>query len=119
MTKDRRNFIKKAGLAVGAIGIAGQVNAAKLITTEFDKLNLPQEQRDFLSNLSEWVNRYYDVVMEERKKGAFKDNNKITALADEAESWMPKAAPYLDNPTFKKHFLDISFKLSDAITEDY
>ncbi len=117
--ENRRSFIKKTGLALGTIGIAGKAGAFTLISTDFSKLSLPQEQIDFLENLSDWVNRYYQVVQQEKRKGVFKNNKRIASMADEVEKWMPEAKRYLDNPLFKTHFLDISFKLTDAVTPDY
>ncbi|MBI9036016.1 MAG: hypothetical protein JEZ03_16260 [Bacteroidales bacterium] len=117
--ENRRSFIKKTGLALGSVGVVGKTGAIALINTDFSMLDLPDEQIDFLKNLTDWVNRYYQVVLEEKRKGVFKDNKRIAAMADEVEHWMPKAAQYLDNPVFKKHFMDISFKLTDAVTPDY
>lgn len=117
MKTNRRNFIKKAGLVLGAT--TGVGSAEKLISSSsvFDHSALVnEEQIQLLEHFEDWVNVYIEVIQEEKiLNREFKDNQAIISLPSEIEKWMPEIKKHLGDKQFATEYLKISNKLTQSI----
>jgi len=120
MKTNRRDFIKKTGLAFGAVAIAG--TGVELVASQsFDKSKLAnQEQIDLLSRFEDWVNDYIVVVEEEKRENReFKNNTALTQLPEEMEKWMPELKRHMTDKQFAQEYLKVSNKLTQAIDQHF
>jgi len=101
MKTNRRDFIKKTGLAFGAVAIAG--TGVELVASQsFDKSKLAnQEQIDLLENRE------------------FKNNTALTQLPEEMEKWMPELKRHMTDKQFAQEYLKVSNKLTQAIDQHF
>jgi len=117
MQTNRRDFLKKSGLAIGVSAIVG--TAANLIvsSSSFDSSKLAsEEQINLLNRFETWVNNYIDVVEDEKiENREFKNNQALTTLPDELEKWMPELKHYLSDKAFATEYLKVSNRLTQVI----
>ena len=117
MTTNRRDFLKKTGLALGATAIAGTTGNMILSSSSFDTTKLAnEEQVELLTRFENWVNEYIDVVVEEKiKNREFKDNQLLTTLPEELEKWMPELKKQMTDKPFATEYLKVSNRLTELI----
>lgn len=117
MTTNRRDFLKKTGLALGATAIAGTAGNLILSSSVFDSSKLANiEQVKLLTRFEKWVSNYIDVVEEEKVKNReFKDNKELISLPDELGKWMPELKKHLSDKQFATEYLKVSVRLTQAI----
>lgn len=115
---NRRSFIKKAIAIVGTIGMAKYSLGGVSLLETFNAELLSQEEIDFLSQFKTWVDECTQLVQEEKEQNRWlKNNNNIMEIAEKAEKWMPSAREHINNPEFRKQFLEISNHLTELIED--
>jgi hypothetical protein len=121
MTTNRRNFLRKTGLVLGATVIAGTTGNLVLSSPVFDSSKLTNiEQVKLLTRFEKWVNNYIDVVEDEKVKNReFKDNKELISLPDELEKWMPELKKHLSDKQFATEYLKVSDRLTHAIDSQF
>ncbi len=116
MKTNRRDFLKKTGLVMGAAALAG--TSGKLVSDSmFDSTKLAnEEQVQLLNRFENWVKDYIEVVEEEKLENReFKDNQALTALPEELEKWMPELKKHLSDKQFATEYLKVSNRLTQVI----
>jgi len=121
MTPNRRDFLKKTGLALGATAVAGSAAGILTSSSAFQVENLANEEQVVLLHRFEaWVNEYIAVVEAEKVENReFKDNQALTKLPDELASWMPELKQHLSDKAFANEYLKVSDKLTQAISPQF
>lgn len=75
---------------------------------------------ELLSRFDNWVSNYVEVVEDEKiKNREFKDNKLLTRLPEELEKWMPELKKHMSNKQFAAAYLEISDRLTQAITPQF
>ena len=117
MKKDnRRNFIQKLGVTVGATALLDTESIASVARMHSGK---DLERSEFLNNYENWINQYIDVVEKEKSdKNNLANKHRIMELSDQAKDWQEKIALYLNDDTFKKRYIQLSMRLSDRINHE-
>lgn len=117
MKTNRRDFLKKSGLVVGATVVAGTARGLNPSISNFDQSKLAnEEQVQLLTRFENWVNDYIHVIDEEKiKNREFKYNQALTTLPDELEKWMPELKKHLADKQFATEYLKVSDRLTQAI----
>jgi hypothetical protein len=120
MTTNRRNFLKRSGLAIGAAALVSKSSLAGS-KPNFVAENLSnEEQIQLLKHFDQWVSDYIDVIQEEKKKNReFKNNSMLTQLPDELEKWMPKLKQHFSDKQFAAEYLKVSERLSRHIDSQF
>lgn len=120
MKTNRRDFLKKTGIALSAAAVAG-AGVSVVGSKSFDSSKLAnQEQIDLLSRFEDWVNDYIAVVEEEKRENReFKNNTALTQLPEEMEKWMPELKKHLSDKQFAQEYLKVSDKLTQAIDQHF
>jgi len=114
----RKDFIKKAlgGIGIATLGTLGFSTEAK--AEPFKPELLSTDEHVFLHQFKNWVTECSKMVSVEKKESRWlKDNPKIMEIAEQAQTWMPKAALYMENREFKKQFLVYSLTLTELIED--
>lgn len=121
MKTNRRDFLKKTGLALGATAIAGSVSKSLYSSASFDANSLANtEQIELLNRFEKWVNNYIIVVEQEKLENReFKNNQALTSLPDELAKWMPDLKQHLSDKQFATEYLKVSDKLTQAISPQF
>ncbi len=117
MKKDnRRKFIQKLGLTVGAAALLETEAIASVANMHSGQ---DQERSEFLHNYENWVNQYIDVVEKEKvDKTNMANKHRIMELSHQAKNWQEKIAVYLNDDQFKKRYIQLSMQLSDRISNE-
>jgi hypothetical protein len=118
---NRRDFLKKTGLALSATAIVGSTGNLILSSSSFDTSKLAnEEQIELLTRFDKWVNDYIDVVAEEKVKNReFKDNQLLTTLPEELEKWMPEFKKHMTDKSFATEYLKVSDRLTQVIDQKF
>lgn len=117
MKKDnRRKFIQKLGVTVGATALLNTESIASVVNMQSGK---DLERSEFLHNYENWVNKYIDVVEREKSdKNNMANKHRIMELSHQAKDWQEKIAVYLNDDQFKKRYIQLSMQLSDTISHE-
>lgn len=117
MKTNRRDFLKKSGLAIGATALAGNAGNFILNDSRFDASKLQsEEQIQLLTRFENWVNNYTQVIKEEKLENReFKNNKALTELPDELAQWMPELKKHLSDKQFATEYLKVSDRLTQVI----
>ncbi len=120
MTTNRRNFLKRSGLAFGAAALVSKSTFASS-KASFEAENLSnEEQIELLNRFDQWVSDYIDVIREEKKENReFKNNPMLTKLPDELEKWMPELKQHFSDKQFATEYLKVSERLSKHIDTQF
>ncbi len=121
MKTNRRDFLKKSGLVLGASAMIGTAAKLSLPESGFDQSKLEnQEQVQLLTRFDQWVNDYLIVINDEKKMNReFKDNQALTTLPDQMEKWMPELKKHLNDKSFATEYLKIADRLTQAIDSQF
>lgn len=121
MKTNRRDFLKKTGLALGATAIAGSTGNLILSSSSFDAAKLAnKEQVELLSRFEKWVNNYIEVVEDEKVKNReFKDNQLLTTLPEDLGKWMPEFKKHMSDKSFATEYLKVSDRLTQVIDSQF
>ncbi|MBN1651609.1 MAG: twin-arginine translocation signal domain-containing protein [Bacteroidales bacterium] len=117
MKTNRRDFLKKSGLALGATAMVGATGLVPNSRSVFDASNLnSDEQVELLTRFENWVNNYIEVIKEENQENReFKNNKALTELPDELAQWMPELKNHLSDKAFATEYLKVSDRLTQVI----
>jgi len=117
MKKDnRRKFIQKLGLTVGASALLDTDSIASVARMHTGQ---ELERSKFLTNYENWVNQYIDLVEKEKSdKNNMANKHRIMELSHQAKDWQEKIAIYLNDDTFKQRYIQLSMRLSDSINNE-
>ncbi len=117
MKKDnRRKFIQKLGITVGATALLTTESIASVANMQSGK---DLERSEFLNNYENWVNQYIDVVEKEKAdKHNMANKHRIMELSHQAKDWQEKIALYLNDDAFKQRYIQLSMQLSDTISPE-
>ena len=117
MKKDnRRKFIQKLGVAVGASALLDSEAMASVANMQTGK---DIERSRFLNNYENWVNQYINVVEKEKSdKNNMANKHRIMELSHQAKDWQEKIAIYLNDDAFKQRYIQLSMRLSDSISSE-
>ncbi len=116
MKTNRRNFIKKAGLVLGATTLVGSTQMIPTSSLIDHSILANEEQVQLLIRFEKWVNEYIEVIESEKiKNREFKNNQALTAYPSEIEKWMPEIKKHLGDKQFATEYLKVSSKLTQSI----
>jgi len=116
---DRRNFLKQALATAGVAAASTMGFSSTTIPETFNSELLNEEEQYFLTQFKTWVENCTKLVkLEKQQERWLKDNQGIMNIAEQAESWMPKAKAYMPNREFRKQFLAISDNLTQLIEDN-
>ena len=96
----RRNFLQFLGLSAGASVVSVTALGSMINATEIKKLN--PKQQEFMIRYGKWMNDFIEAVrIKKTDPGNNKNNKKITALAEVAETFKPELSEFMQDDTFR------------------
>jgi len=115
-TINRKDFLKKLGLAGAAIAIAPISSTAKAFTADETNIVLNTEQKDFLRNYESWLtefNAFIEVQKEDFSNT--RNNHKLMELSNQANVWKDQLTNHMTDGNFAAAYLELTEKVRSSI----
>ncbi|WP_321282543.1 twin-arginine translocation signal domain-containing protein [Marinifilum fragile] len=113
---NRRGFLQKLGLTVGA---AAFIDTEVLADVNLNKYSNVEDREAFLNRYEKWVDQYIDVVEEEKKnKENIANKKRIMELSEEANGWQEQIKEYIKHDDFKSKYIEVSKRFANSITPE-
>ncbi len=114
----RKVFLKKAGLASGAVIIGSQLLANTKITATTASETLNESELLFLKEYATWLKEFNRFVHLRHLNPTNLENNKrLMVLSAEAETRKPKLELLMQKPAFAQSFNHITQDITNNINE--
>ncbi|MDD2798504.1 MAG: hypothetical protein PHV20_07930 [Bacteroidales bacterium] len=111
---NRREFLTKLGLVIGAATIAS--TGISSITDKKEEITLTAEQAKFAKMYESWMEDFHKVVKRQKVDPSDVINNKkMVALADNARTWQPELHRHMNDENFVKFHKLISERVTETI----
>ena len=115
---NRRDFLKKLGLIVGATAVTatGLPEITELITDSKEQYKLTPEQGKFMAMYEKWLDEFHAMAKFQKKDPDHLENNKkLVALSEEAAKWQKELIGYMKDENFARHFMIMTEKVTAVI----
>lgn len=112
--ESRRNFIKSAGLTVGAAIVAPLTYAQALDNPAVKKLS--PDQQEFMVEYGKWMDEFADLaVILKKDPENYENREKMLVLTNKAQEFRPELTKHLKDPIFSMIYKESIKKVTNQI----
>jgi len=124
---NRRDFLAKLGLLVGAasLSVSGFSKISELAeTTQFsevildkkEQFKLTPEQSKFMGQYEKWLDEFHDMAKFQKNDPDHLENNKkLVALSEDAKKWQNELIEFMKDENFARHYMIVTEKVTATI----
>jgi len=111
----RRIFLRKLGLTVGGVALAGAAKSAKIVE---EKIHFPltPDQKEFMKKYDEWMDSFIEVIHQRKTHpDDLEINMRLMKLSEKAEAWQPQVNEFMKDENFARHYMIATEKMTNSI----
>ena len=116
---NRRDFLKKLGIIIGATALSGTglaEVATDIMIDKKDEAELTPEQSKFMVKYKQWLDKFHDMAKFQKKDPDHLENNKkLMALSEDAKGWQKELIEHMKDDNFARYFMIRTEKITDTI----
>ena len=110
--ENRRSFLRKLGLTVGATLTASSLLSANIINAP-QNLNISAEQQIFMDTYEKWMDEFIEVIKIQKVDPDNYENNKdIVKLSEQAKTWQAQLTEYMKEDEFARYYMTVTERMT-------
>lgn len=103
--ENRRAFLRKLGLTLGATITSSAVLSANIVN-KHDSINILPEQQLFMNMYEDWMDQFIEVIKKQKQDpDNFENNKQIVVLSEQAKKWQSQLAGYMEDENFARYYM--------------
>lgn len=112
---NRREFLTRLGLVLGAATVSA-TGISKIVKEKNEVFKLTPEQAEFAQVYEKWLKEFHAMAKLQKEDPLHAENNqKMMALAAEAQGWQKKLHEYMKDENFVRFHTVMTEKVTEVI----
>ena len=110
--QNRRDFLRKLGLTIGATITASSLVSANIMNSK-EELQITSEQQAFMNIYEKWMDEFVEVIKIQKVDPDNYENNKdIVRLSEQAKEWQGKLTGYMTDENFARYYMTATERMT-------
>jgi len=110
--QNRRDFLRKLGLTIGATITASSMVSANILNSK-DELDITAEQQAFMNVYENWMDEFVEVIKIQKVDADNYENNKnIVRLSEQAKEWQSKLTEFMKDDNFARYYMTATERMT-------